>query len=109
MIFIIGGMAQGKYAYARQQFGDEIKVIPHYHEQVREQLKRGEDPLAAAKTLLKEQKEVVIISDELGYGLVPVDAFERQYREQSGRVNCYLAQEAEQVIRVVCGIGTRIK
>ena len=52
---------------------------------------------------------LVIISDEIGYGLVPVDVFEREYREKSGRVNCYLAEKADQVIRVVCGIGSRIK
>ena len=53
--------------------------------------------------------ELVIISDEVGCGVVPVDDFERSYREAVGRVNCFFAERADQVIRVVCGIGIRIK
>lgn len=51
----------------------------------------------------------MVISAEVGYGLVPIDAFERKYREAVGRVNCYLAGEAEQFYRVVCGEGERLK
>ena len=40
---------------------------------------------------------------------MPVDSFERKYRDVNGRVNCFLAENAEQVIRVICGIGKRIK
>ena len=109
MIFVIGGAWQGKSAYVRQRFGAGYTIIDHYHERVREQLALGQDVMEEAAKLLSEEKELVIISDEVGYGLVPVDAFERQYREQSGRVNCYFAQKAEQVIRVVCGVGSRIK
>ena len=57
-----------------------------------------------------EQKErLVIISNEVGYGLVPVEEEQRRYRETAGRVNCLLAKQAEQVIRVSCGIGMRLK
>ena len=61
-----------------------------------------------AEKYLSGKDKLVIISDEIGYGLVPIDAFERKYREEAGRVNCFFARKAEQVIRVVCGIGTRI-
>lgn len=108
MILVIGGAFQGKTEYVRENFGDSKKVINHYHLKVKEQLHEGKDPLKEAEALLMENKDCVIISDEIGYGLVPVDAFERQYREAAGRVNCYLAKRAEQVVRVVCGIGTRI-
>lgn len=108
MILIIGGACQGKTEYAKVQFGGK-EIINHYHLKVKEQLKGGKDPLAEAEKLLAEKEKCVIISNEVGYGLVPVDAFEREYREMSGRVNCYLAGKAQQVIRVVCGIGTRIK
>ena len=50
----------------------------------------------------------MVICDELGCGLVPMDAFDRKYREACGRVSCYLAGQAEQVIRMVCGIPGRI-
>ena len=50
-----------------------------------------------------------MISDEIGNGIVPMDAFEREYREQTGRILIELAKEAEEVIRVICGIGQKIK
>lgn len=46
-----------------------------------------------------------IISDEVGLGLVPCDAFEREYREMVGRVLCLLVKECNRVHRVFCGIG----
>ena len=109
MILIIGGAAQGKTAYANAAFGKEYKIIDGFHLRVREQLKEGKEPLEEAKALLAEEDNCVIISNEVGYGLVPVDAFEREYREMAGRVNCYLAGQAKQVIRVICGLGVRIK
>lgn len=114
MILIIGGACQGKTAYAREHFAEGYTLADDYHLRVKEQLRAGQEPLREAQRLLSREgssrkKELVIISNEIGYGLVPIDAFERAYREQSGRVNCYLAGEADQVIRVICGIGTRIK
>lgn len=109
MIFIVGGSYQGKTEYARERFGEEYPIVNQYHLRVKEQLKAGQDPVEEAGKLLEGREKCVIISDEVGCGLVPVDAFERAYREASGRVNCFLAGRAEQVIRVVCGIGIRIK
>lgn len=109
MIFITGGAYQGKLLYAKEHFGEEYEIINHYHEKVRQQMETGKNPMKEAEKLLKTEKPLVIISDELGYGLVPVDDFLREYREQSGRVNCYFAKEASRVIRVISGIGTRIK
>lgn len=109
MVLIIGGACQGKTAYAQEHFKTEYPIIDEYHLKVREQLKEGKDPLKEAEILLGEKENCVIISNEVGYGLVPIDAFERAYREAVGRVNCYLAEKASQVIRIVCGIGMNIK
>ena len=49
------------------------------------------------------------MTNELGYGVVPTDSFDRAYREKTGRVCCRIAKEADEVHRVVCGIGTVIK
>ena len=54
------------------------------------------------------QKEVVICN-EVGCGLVPVDPAERERRERTGRLCIELAKQADRVIRVVCGVGTIIK
>ncbi len=111
MIFITGGAYQGKGSYAREHFPQGYRVVNGYHALVRRQLEEGRDPLREAGRLLEEggAERLIVISDEVGCGVVPVDAFERRYREAAGRVSCYLAERAEQVIRVVCGIGVRIK
>ncbi len=47
--------------------------------------------------------------DEIGCGLVPVDAFEREYREAVGRIMTGLTKKAVRADRVICGIGYVIK
>lgn len=109
MILVVGGAYQGKTEYVKEHFGEDYEIWNQYHETVRQQLLDGKNPLEEAKKNFDGQQKLVIVSDEVGYGLVPVDAFERRYRETVGRVNCFFAGEAEKVIRVVCGVGTRIK
>ncbi len=108
MVLIIGGAYQGKDAYAREHFPG-CPILSGYHEKVREQMLSGQDPMEEARKLVLKDQDLVVVSDEIGYGLIPMDAFERAYREMDGRVHCYLAKEAKQVIRVTCGIGVRIK
>ena len=52
---------------------------------------------------------MIIISTEIGYGIVPMDALERKWREKTGRIFCMLAKRADKVTRITCGIGTVIK
>ena len=51
----------------------------------------------------------VVIATEVGSGVVPVDAEERAAREAAGRLNCLLAQQADAVARVFCGIPMVLK
>ena len=51
----------------------------------------------------------VVIATEVGGGVVPVDAKERAAREAAGRLACLLAQRAETVVRVVCGLPQTLK
>lgn len=62
-----------------------------------------------AKNLLEKNREIIIVTDEIGYGIVPMDPWERSYREGVGRICTALAKESEEVYRVICGLGTRIK
>ncbi len=115
MIFVVGGAYQGKGKYVEKNFNSDYRVIADYHLKVREQISHDLDPLLEVEEFIKESKlteafdRLVIISEDVGSGLVPVDSFERLYREMVGRVNCFIAGEAEQVVRVICGVGTRIK
>lgn len=41
----------------------------------------------------EENKDTIVIADEIGNGIVPLDAFEREYREQTGRAEILLAKK----------------
>lgn len=83
------------------------------HQMIRRRLEAGEaaEDLEAemAKQLIKTKPDRILITDEIGCGIVPIDPFQREYRELTGRICCQLAAEAEQVWRVTAGIGMRIK
>ena len=129
MKLIIGGCAQGKLAYAclkyhckEEQVWDGILpdvdavagqnqtlVINHFHQWVKSRMAEGKNPKEEIFSFLNHCEDCIIISDEIGNGLVPVDAFERKYRECTGRILIQLAKQAKEVERVICGIGQRIK
>ncbi|MCC2826000.1 bifunctional adenosylcobinamide kinase/adenosylcobinamide-phosphate guanylyltransferase [Faecalicatena orotica] len=126
MILITGGAFQGKKAYAMEHFhltDDDFvngadctendlfqeKAVADFQEYVRRVLKKGGDASTLAETLYTENPEILVITNELGSGVIPADPFDRQWREASGRVACDLAKYAAEVHRVVCGIGTVIK
>lgn len=121
---IIGGAYQGKAAYAKAQFPDvdwkfggeiteeellKAEGILGLQEYIRKALKAGEDLTGLAEKLAQQDTDVILVSEEVGYGIVPADAFERQYREAVGRVCTALAAKSRRVTRVVCGIGTVLK
>lgn len=51
----------------------------------------------------------IILYTEVGSGLVPVDEKERTAREAVGRLSILLADEADEVYRVFCGIAKKLK
>ena len=120
---IVGGYAQGKLQYAMEKYGakdwiladgylpeaGQKVIINHFHLWVRRTMEKGECPEEKIKEYLEAHPQCIIISDEIGGGLVPMDAFEREYRERTGRILVELAKGAEEVERVICGIGQKIK
>lgn len=127
MKLVIGGYAQGKLQYVLQTYRlkeeavcdgvlpdekekqTQIVVVNHFHQWVRQSLLNGENPEEQIRSFLSRRGDCIIISDEIGNGIVPMEAFEREYRERTGRILVELAQEAEEVVRVLCGIGQKIK
>ena len=121
---IMGGAFQGKTQYATKIYPgleltdgfncplDEIEscmAINEFHSFTRRWLLEGRTKEALLTILGKNENLQLLISDEIGYGLVPIDDFEREYREFHGRVMTELAEKADCVERVVCGIPQRIK
>jgi adenosylcobinamide kinase/adenosylcobinamide-phosphate guanylyltransferase len=52
---------------------------------------------------------VVIVSNELGLGLVPATKAVRAFRDLAGRVNQQVAAEADEVYLAVSGLPLRLK
>ena len=109
MKLYIGGAYQGQTELARQET-PEGELFERFHETIREKVqKEGQDAPAFAEKFCREHPDAVVVSDEVGSGVVPMEAEDRTFREAVGRVLCVIARNAEQVTRCVCGIGVRIK
>lgn len=57
----------------------------------------------------QQGKTFIIVSNEVGYGLVPSYRLGRIFRDIAGRINQKIASRAEEVILVTAGIPLRIK
>lgn len=124
MEMIIGGAFQGKSVYAKEKYPDIVwcagkeitekellmaEGVLGFHDYIRKEMKAGTDMNTLAEKLIRENPQVILVSDEVGYGVVPIDSFDRAYREAVGRICTKLASYSNRVVRVVCGIGTVIK
>jgi len=54
-------------------------------------------------------KNIIIVTNETGWGIVPENPETRLYRDLLGIINSRIAAMASQVILAVCGIGVQIK
>ena len=127
MNLVIGGAYQGKLAFAQKEYQLEdprdwadgevcsreelfsCRGINHFHLFVRRMLEAGEEVSSLAEELLQRNPRAVVVTTELGCGVVPVEAFDRNYRESCGRLCTRLAEASSRVHRVICGVGTVIK
>ena len=128
MKLVIGGKAQGKlnYVLSKYHLQEELVwdgvlpdntvlqqrgtvVMNHFHLWMRNCISNGGCPEDEILSLLDCQDDLIIISDEIGNGIVPLEPFEREYRERVGRILVQLAERAEEVERVICGIAQKIK
>lgn len=113
MKLIIGGYHAGKREFTARQWG--------YAEENFSRDLQGGPLLRDAHLLLRDnpaewqfllppllEKEVVLC-DEVGGGVIPLDKADREWREAVGRLTTALAAEADEVWRVCAGLGMRLK
>jgi adenosylcobinamide kinase / adenosylcobinamide-phosphate guanylyltransferase len=58
---------------------------------------------------VEDEKEIVIVSNEVGLGIVPDTKLGSVFRDISGRANQYIAHMADSAFMVFLGIPTRLK
>ncbi len=132
MKLIIGGCFQGKLNYVLNESitmdfyivdgelpnagqlqeakdNGQTVIVNHFHEWMRASIKQEKNAEQEILDFINEAPDSIVISDEIGNGIVPIDGFEREYRERTGRILVKLAKQADEVVRVICGIGQRIK
>lgn len=125
-VLIVGGAGQGKREYAVRQYSlsdvniftggetalehaDAFFALDRLHLLFLELMERGEDPQDWVREHILAREDWVVLCDEVGCGVVPVDAFLRRWREEVGRACCALAEQADTVVRVTCGIALCLK
>ena len=79
------------------------------HMLVRRLMKSEADPVQVVRKGLQEGAVRVVVCDEIGCGVIPMDRFERDWREQVGRILCEIAKSTPSVERVFCGVASEIK
>jgi len=130
MNLIIGGAYQGKKEYAQKTYGieeaqiwqggypvpeGEWRCINGLHKVVKQMLENAagrqtyQDILSYIRQFASKIPNVILICDEIGLGIIPLNKSEREYRECVGRILCELAREADTVERVHCSVGQVIK
>lgn len=116
MILVIGGAGQGKLAWALKMTGrtmDDVATQPEAGKPIltglAQWLRKVEEPMPVLEAMLKECPQAIVICDEVGCGVVPMDREDRAWRERVGRTCCVLAERADCVVRLYCGIPSILK
>ena len=121
---VIGGAYQGKTDWVKAAFGlgdgdvfacstdfppdFSKKCITHYENYVAFCLKNGISPRTDFSGGAKDTGTQIIICDDIFCGVVPIDAFQRKLREETGLALQKIARKSS-VTRIFCGIPQRIK
>ena len=125
MELIIGGAFQGKTEYAKENFSisdEDIFVCrkdsaPEFNKKCITHIERfsfwcvehGFEPVEYFFEHAENIEDMIIISDDISCGVVPIDKTERAWREATGRLLIQLSKEAEHVTRIFCGLSQRSK
>ena len=116
MTIYLGGLAHGQAALCEKETGYvpvpctpaaalTAPAVADFHLVLRQVLASGGDAQAYARRLLAENPDAVLVCDEIGGGIVPLDPFERRWREETGRaLGILAAAPGTRLVRVWYGL-----
>ncbi|MFZ5965604.1 MAG: bifunctional adenosylcobinamide kinase/adenosylcobinamide-phosphate guanylyltransferase [Bacillota bacterium] len=61
------------------------------------------------QVIRQHQVHIIMVTNELGMGIVPENRLSRIFRDIAGRINQMIAQEADEVYLVVSGLPVKLK
>ena len=70
---------------------------------------QAEQLLRVLATLRNEGARVILVSNEVGLGIVPATSLGRRYRDALGRVNQLVAAMSDETLLMVAGLELRLK
>ena len=124
MILIFGGAYQGKLEYVKENWNisdDEIftctekleldpdkKVYYGLEKFIYACVLEGKEPKDVISQIGDTSGKIFIVND-ISQGVVPIEADRRAWREAVGRTMLWLGKNADEVHRVFCGLGQRLK
>ena len=106
VIYVTGPLFAGKQDYIQKALGLGDAAFAARAVRDVQELVPCEDLALLADRLARYE---IVIQTEIGGGIVPMDQAEREKREAAGRLGCLLAQRADTVIRVCCGLPQLLK
>ncbi len=122
MELILGGAYQGKRTWALKYYTicepvcdlavsdlQSAAIYCHLEALTRKAAEQGKSAEHVLEQLLPLAAKAVIISREIGSGVVPMDPIERDWRELHGKVLQVLAEKSDKVYRIFCGLEEQLK
>jgi adenosylcobinamide kinase / adenosylcobinamide-phosphate guanylyltransferase len=64
---------------------------------------------ALAEAIARFEGQLILVANEVGFGIVPDNALARRFRDAAGRINQTVAAGADEVILVAAGLPVRLK
>lgn len=84
-------------------------IVNHLHILIQRRVAAGEPVDTLIDELYAVNPQMILICDEVGSGIVPLERKDRLYRETVGRVLCAAVAKSDRVERILCGIGQCLK
>lgn len=111
MIFVTGGYCAGKKHFVIEKFGYNRDDFSNKLDDCKKIVYNVEDIhfIDIDETFDILSKKDIVICNELGCGVIPIDNDLRIRRELIGKLCIKLANHADEVYRVYTGIGVKIK
>ena len=123
MHLITGGRCMGKRAYAEKFYGNNFKsvcnlknenlfeadLILNLHTGVRNLMRHDIEPVNYFIEHLDIIRNSVLIGDDINCGVIPIEKFERQWRDATGILYQELALKSDTVTYIWSGLPLKLK